>query len=341
MATCKTCGGDNASGKARCQYCDQPLQELRTLEVDWEVRTGDGATGRGRVRVQAPTTVGVEPTRAAVEAAFGATMTALGSSATAAQAQPLMAERLPALLPPGHVFESITVEAVSAFVLVGRAVAPGHAHQPHPTSGGSGCGFGCVALLLGLCCVSSGLLSVVVGFLMTSDVERMRSAQVLSAAEASRATGYVCVESVVASIDTGAPVAVDGAVCLWLSERDARGRDVVSSVPALRVGPLEVRPDALTSWDNPATFTPRVDGVVHTYKAIKADQPVTILGTVDHGVIAGGSGSAVSTRLSRNAIADHLAEVSKAGRIGGTITLVLGAMFLVLWRLASRQRANA
>lgn len=340
MATCKTCGGDNAPGKARCQYCDQPLVELRTLEVDWDVRTGDGASGRGRVRVQAPTTVGVEPTRAAVEAAFGAAMTALGSGATAEQAQPLMAQRLPALLPAGHVFESLTVDAVSAFVLVGRAVAPGAGpHVATAPGAGAGCGLGCIALLLSLCCLSSGFLSVLVGFLMASDVDRIRAAQVLSAADASRASGYVCVEGVVAAVGTDAPVAVDGTVCLYLSERDARGRTVARYAPSFRVGPLEVQPDSLTSWDNAKSHTARVDGVVHTFTAIRADQPVTILGEVERGVIAGGSGSQVSTRVSRDAVANHLADVSRASRIAGAIVFVVGALFLGAWWLARRKPA--
>lgn len=339
MATCRACGGDNAPGKARCQYCDQPLHELRTLEVDWEVRTGDGASGRGRVRVQAPTTVGVEPTRAAVEAAFGAAITALGAAATAEQAQALMVQRLPALLPAGHVFESLSVNAVSAFVLVGGAVAPaGPAPQVTAPGSGLGCGLGCFALMLGLCCVSSGLLTVLLGFFMDSDVTRLRSAQVLSAAEASRASGYVCVEGVVAAVGTEAPVAADGTVCLWLSERDERGRTVVRTAPSLRVGALEVRPDTRTNWGEAAHLSPRVDGVVRTFSAIKADQPVTIIGQVERGVISGGAGSFVSTRPSRDAVADHLAEVSRASRIFGFFVLFVGALLLVAWHLARRRR---
>jgi hypothetical protein len=338
VATCKACGGDNGPGAARCQYCDQPLADVRVVELDWELQTAGGATGRGRVKASAPAGAPTEGVRAAVEAAFGAAVTTVGADAGAARIAEAMRARLPALLPPGHTLESLDVTSVSAFVLVGRT--PGGATAPRPASGG-GCPLGCVALALSLCCITSGLAGGGTGIAMEWDVARLRSAKVVTPAEAKTATGLVTVQAATATIDSDLLLGPDGTPCLWLREDRPQGGGGASPaaehVEAFHLGPLEVRPGRVTtSWDQPEQVRAKVDGETVTYSAIRADKPVTVVGTVEAGVLQGDH-VYVSTRPSAASMADGLAEAAQAGRIGGLVSLLLGALGLFAWWRVTRR----
>ncbi|MBX3468724.1 MAG: hypothetical protein KF878_17775 [Planctomycetes bacterium] len=324
----------------RCQYCDQPLQTTRALEVHWQVRTGGGAVGRGVLRVSAPASAGAEPARVAAEAAFGAALTALGPGATPEQVQPLMAQRLPALLPAGHTLEALTVEEVSAFVPVARGVdAPHAAPFGAPAAAGSGCApLACLALAMGLCCVSSGLLGLLGGEAAAEDAARLRTATVMTADEARRTTGYVVVENVLPTAGDDAPVTSDGTVCLWLSE-PLPGKAVQRWATSFRVGDLEVRPDGQTRWDEPVSLVAAVGTRTPAgATAVRADRPVTVAGDAANGVIAGGRGSIVSTRPSRDAILRDLEHQARSGRIAMIVLTGLGALLLVAaWFLRRRR----
>lgn len=341
MATCRSCGGDNAGSVTRCQYCDQPLQATRALEVHWQVRTGGGAVGRGVLRVSAPASAGAEPARVAAEAAFGAALTALGQGATPEQVQPLMAQRLPALLPAGHTLEALTVEEVSAFVPVARGVDAPHADPfaPAPAAGGSGCTpLACLALAMGLCCVGSGLLGLLGGEAAAEDAARLRTAAVVTADEARRTTGFVVVENVLPTAGDDAPVTSDGTVCLWLSEPQP-GKASLRWTTSFRVGDLEVRPDGQTRWDEPVSLVAAVGtrtpaGAI----AVRADRPVTVAGDAANGVIAGGRGSIVSTRPSRDAVLRDLERQARSGTVALIVLTGLGGLLLVAaWFLRRRR----
>lgn len=332
MSTCRGCGGDNAPGAARCQYCDQPLQSVRALELDWDVRTGGGATGRGRLRLQAPAAVGGDAARVAVEAAFGAAMTALGPSADAARVQALMRERLPALLPPGCALEALSVESVSAFVLVGGA--------PDATaSGARGCSLGCLALATVLCCLPWGLLGPVVAVASESDIARVRGARLVTTPEEALggAPGPVALQGVVATIDSGAPVSPHGDPCLWLSEPDERGRAVVTSVDAFRVGELRVELDATVNWDSPVSYRHEVPGRSRTYTAIRADRPLLIVGTLQPGGLLAGDHVYVSTRATRDDLVEHLESMRRSAIVLGVAALLVTGLFVGLWLRRGRR----
>lgn len=340
MATCRGCGGDNAAGAARCQYCDQPLREVRALDLDWDVRTGGGATGRGRLRLQAPASLGGDAARVAVDAAFGAAVTALGPEAQAAQVEVYMRERLPALLPDGCVVEALAVESVSAFVLVGgapRGAAQG-AHGP-AAAPARGCSLGCLALFALLACLPCGLMGAVVGVASQSDIDHVRAARVLASPEAALTAerGVVAIEGVVAAVGTDAPVAPDGSVCLWLSQKGDGGRTVVSKVESFRVGPLTVQPDDGAHWDRAASFTHEVDGKSVRFQAIRADRPITLLGELLPGGVLAGEELYVSTRPRRDAIADDLVQLQRVSIGVGLAGLLVTGLLVALW-LRSRSR---
>lgn len=322
MATCKGCGGDNPAGAARCQYCDQALQTLRTLELDWDVRTGAGASGRGRLRLQAPTSVSSDAARVAIEAAFGAAVAALGPEARAAQVEAHMRERLPALLPPGCALETLAVDAVSAFVLVGRA-APSSAR---------GCSLGCLALASVLCCLPWGLLGPLMILASEEDLARLRSARVATTAqEALAAPGVVAVQGVVATVGSDAPLSPDGVPCLWLSTKGPGGEAVVEKVDAFRLGEVRVEVDDTASWDHARSFTHQVDGRTVHYQAIRADRPVLVVGTVQADGLLTGEKVTISTRPTRDALLEHLQGMQRfaiAVAIGG---LLVPGLLVALW----------
>ncbi|MCO5166475.1 MAG: hypothetical protein M9894_08930 [Planctomycetes bacterium] len=339
MATCRSCGGDNAGSATRCQYCDQPLQAVRTLEVHWQVRAGQGPVGRGILRVSAPASAGADPARVAAEAAFGAAITALGPQATAEQVQPLMAQRLPALLPPGHSLEALTVEQVSAFVPMARGVDAAASVGEGSAAAAGGCGpLACLALAMGLCCLTSGLFGIVGAQSDAEIAARLGATKVMTAEEASRASGPVAVENVLPVVGAGAPVTSDGVVCLWLSEPGPGGAARSRWVDSFRVGALEVRPDATTTWDAPVTLVAPVGTHTRGVEAIRADRPVTVAGDAANGVIGGGPGSVVSTRPSRDAVLRELERKARDGRAATVVITVIGALLLVTgWALRRRR----
>ncbi len=327
MATCKGCGGDNPPGAARCQYCDQPLHTSRTLELDWDVRTGGGASGRGRLRLQAPTSVGSDAARVAVEAAFGAAVAALGPSAQAGQVEAHMRERLPALLPAGCVVDALSVESVSAFVLVGGA--PGEA--PAGASPARGCSLGCLALAAVLCCLPWGLFGPILVMAAGEDVTRVRSARVATTPDDALAQpGLIALQGVVATVDSGAPTSPDGVACLWLSTRDERGKEVVEKVDSFQVGALRVELDDTTTWDHASSFTYKVDGKAERYQAIRADKPVLVIGAVQPGGLVTGKVT-VSTRATRDELADHYSSMRRFSLVVSGLGLVIPALLLALW----------
>lgn len=336
MATCRSCGGDNAPGKARCQYCDQPLVDVRTLELDWDVVTPTGARGRGRARLHAAPGFDAAAARGVVEAAFTLAVTIAGADAGAARVQAAMAERLPGLLPPGTTVESITVESVSAFVLVADG-GPAPAASP-PQGSGASCSLGCAALALALCCLLSGVSSFGMSFAMVADAEEFRSAKLVTPAEAAQADGYVALEAVtVSAVSSDAPLAPDGARCLWLRAQPRSGRQEPARwASSFRVGPVEVRVAPETTFDGAEAYPLGVERAEHL--AILADRPVTILGRASHGVLD--SRLRISTRRSRDELAEELERTARAARGSGLACSAVGLIALVVGFVARRAQAQ-
>lgn len=341
MATCKTCGGDNAVGKTRCQYCDQPLADARALELDWEVVSPTGARGRGRARLHASAGFDSQAARGVIEAAFILATTVLGPDAGPPQVQAAMAERLPGLLPAGTVLESITVDAVSAFVLVAGAGPGARDVSPvaQPAGGGSSCSAGCVALALALCCLTSGVSSFAMSFAMMSDVDTLRSARIVTPKEAVTAEGFVALEAAtVSAVASDAPLAPDGARCLWFRLETTQGKPQVARwASSFELGGVVVRPGPDTTFDDPQPLPAGTDRPEYT--AILADRPVTVLGRVNRGVIEG-PGVTVSPRPSRDVIADDLQHAARAGRGGGVACSLVGLVLFAFWLMAGRARAQ-
>jgi hypothetical protein len=122
VTRCRSCGGDNQPGTLRCQYCDMTMSEMQAVHVDWTCRTPRGASGRGKIDAQVPTTSGAEALRGFVDAAFSAAIDEVGAEAGPKAVEAAMGRRLSALMPKDHRIVTLEVEAVETFVLQGRPV---------------------------------------------------------------------------------------------------------------------------------------------------------------------------------------------------------------------------
>lgn len=326
MATCNGCGGDNAPGATRCQYCDQPLVVVRTLEMVWDVRTGAGATGRGRVALHVPTTVGSDVARTAVEAAFGAAVAALGPGADAPRVEAHMRERLPGLLPAGCSVELLSVESVSA---------------PARSGGGfAACSLGCMTLAAALCCLPWSVFGPLMMVGTQADIDRYEQARVVTTTDAVGSQGgLVALEGVVASVGSDAPLSPDGVPCLWLSTPAEGGRREVQKVSSFRVGDLVVELDDDAQWDAPESLSHDVGGQTVHYGAIRADRPVLVIGPVaEGGGVVRGKRVFVSTRATRDEVVHHLTNVKWMGLALMILGLLVPAALAVLWFMRGRSR---
>ena len=358
MVKCQSCGAENAPGRARCEYCDAALVATRHLDVSWSARSRDGLAGRGRVVVVgAGEDATGERVRSAAEAAFAAAIDQVGAQATADQVTAAMLERLPALLPSGWTIETCLVEALSAPPVGGA--------QPRP-AGSPGSGVGCkvpAALVLMFftaafgCCGLAGLLA---GSDASGRLARVKGAQVMTAAEAQRATGLVAIEAQVASVDS--PLLVRGKPCLqveatftpWRKVEVRRGNEVevrrepgpakpaeLSRVQGIRLGPLPVTFDEHVTRMEPMVALEGADEDElgrTTWKVFPAEKPLTVVGPVHDGVLTADEVSTFATHANLEA---HLASEARFGRIMGIVFLVMAGLAMTLTALSLRSRPQA
>lgn len=356
MVKCQSCGAENAPGRARCEYCDAALVATRHLDVSWSARSRDGLAGRGRVVVVgAGEDATGERVRSAAEAAFAAAIDQVGAQATADQVTAAMLERLPALLPSGWTIETCLVEALSAPPVGGA--------QPRP-AGTPGTGVGCklpfgLVLLLGAlplgCC---GLGGILVGSEASGRLTRIEPAKVMSAAEAAQATeatGPVCVEGQLAVV--ASPLVVQGRPCLyvestftpWRKVEVRRGNEVevrrergtseakqADWVLQFGLGPLQVQyQDHITRYEPLVPLADEEDERGRTtWQVFPADKPITVVGRMAGSVL---SADEVSGHPTKAALVGHLSSQKSSGRVVGLLSLGLAGLLVLLAGLSFRQ----
>lgn len=359
MLTCNSCGGDNPPGKLRCQYCDRVLVETRALDLEWSARTESGTSGRGRLELQVPVSAEAGQLRQLAQAAFSAAVADAGPDAGPERVRTAMEQRLGALLPRDHRVVTLTVEALDAFVLVGRPVdeaRPFHARAT-PAAGGSGARplLGLGACGLGSCCLLWGAVALAAGGDVATAIGRAERARVVTAAEAAQADGLVCVEGATAVVDSVLTIPGDATPYLVLVRSETRtdvvqvtrtrtrngrretetrdevretaGAPVTRAVSRFRAGGLTVDPTGAELDELAPVAGTQVDGAsTYTYKGLRADQPLTIIGTARRGAVANAPDDRllISTRSDRAAVVTHLRSLATGMRGVGVAGLVVG-----------------
>lgn len=379
MLTCNSCGGDNPPGKLRCQYCDRTLVETRALHIEWSATTERGASGRGTLDVQAPASAEAGHIRGLAQAAFSAAVADAGPGAGPDRVRQAMETRLGALLPKDHRVVTLAVDALEAFQLVGRPVdgagpVPARPAAPVRASGGSG-----ARPLLGLglcgmssCCLLWGVMALLVGGDIATAIGRAEQARVLQPAEAARANGLVCVEGATASVASALMIPGDPTPYLVLvrtevrsdvvqvtrtttrnGRRETETRDEIrrtegaaqtSTVARFRAGGLVVEPAGAEIDEVVAVAGTQIDGASSfTYKGLRADQPLTIVGTARDGVVANASGDRlyISTRKDRSAVVAHLRSLATGMKGVAVLGLVFGLIGAIVGGRALTRKAAA
>lgn len=341
------------------------LAELQQVHVDWTCRTPRGASGRGKVDAQVPTSSGAEALRGFVDAAFSAAIDEVGAEAGPKAVEAAMDRRLSALLPKDHRIVTLEVQAVETFVLTARPAEPvrGGAGPAGPAPQ-KGCGLVGIFLLVasGSCCLLFGVAGFGAGSEWSAAQAAARRAPVMSAAAAAKASGLVCVEGVTAQVDSALRVEGAGEVpYLVLVETESRqeryterstrhldedrrvtvteertrtvkGDPVRRVVPRFAVGPLVVVTDG-AQWDGEAALAAtRVSGAsTFAYTGLRADVPLTIVGHAQAGTLGkGGETFVISTQPNQAALVARLGSLSTGSRVFGGFALAAGALLLVL-----------
>lgn len=372
MAQCRSCGGDNPAGAQRCEYCDQPLVSATTaIAVSWTASTSEGASGRGRVQVHAPSGATVDRVQAAAEAAFAAAVDALGPRADADDVADAMRERLAGLLPGDHVLAGFELDvfgpASAAPPAAGGAAAAGSAAATGVSIVGA-----LVFLMFASCLLCSGILFIFMGGKEGELADRVDQARVVTADVAADAEGLVCVEAEVAEVDSAlvvppedvAPLesaAGEATRCIYYSvriepkrevevrrdgevttERRRRGssRTEKRHVSSFTLLGLSVHTSGDTKFDDgdadPFLELEATDGH-YTYSGLPADVPITVVGEARDGKL---DASIVSGRLTQGAIAGHVRSQARIGAVmgwictgfGALLVLAAGLLLLLRWR---------
>jgi len=375
MTQCSSCGGANPPEALRCEYCDQALAAVKALEVAWSARTGDGATGEGRIRVNAPATTEAARVRTILEAAFAASVDAVGSSAGTDELRSAMQERLGSLLPKDHQLIELEVSSFKAFVLVAGKVAPARAAPPVAaarTPVKSGGGKSALAILgCSLLTCMFGGLCLVGGALKASEAKHVKEAKVMSAEEAEGAAGMVCVEGTVATVDSALVVPGLEAGCLYYEEtivrtvettrtttrgsdgtnrqQKSRRTERVGPVPKVvqrfHLGPLVVVPDLesdllKTQFLGLEKLPGRSEGETQwEYSGLRVGIPLTVVGEVQAGEMrVGGPVFVVSSLKDKAAVVDSLESSATFGFVVGVLALLAGGGGLAAFAFTSRRR---
>jgi hypothetical protein len=358
MSACQSCGGANSPSATHCEYCDQPLGGRQLVEVAWSARTAGGASGQGRIAVEAPTGTSTDRLRALAEAAFASAVDAEGAEASAEQIQSAMGEGLGPLLPTDHTITTLEITSFQAFVLVGKA-----ADAAEPAAAPSGAGRRTVSLGLlavSLCCLSSGGVCMLGGVLKSEEAKVVLSAPIVSVDDAPSASGLICVEAAVAQVSSALVAAVadprraevaaveTGIACLFLRETVTRTIRTPSGkksskkthvtnrhVDSFKLGALIVEPTDATQFLGLETLPSLTEGDVRTtYKALRVSTQLTVIGNVNGGVMTAVSGTGhkvfVSSAAGRDAVAAELKTASRVGYQFGYVALALGGFVLFL-----------
>lgn len=285
---CQSCGAESDGARARCEYCDAPLQGVRALEVQWTARGRDGVAGRGRVSVAAPPDLSAEQLRAKAEAAFAAALDAAGAGASVDQVSASMRERIAAMLGREVQLQACEVQALTAGPLPGQA--PG-GRPAAPASSNIACRVFAALLLISIAACSGfcGLGGWIAGTESAALAARARQAQVLKVPEARQAQGLVVVESHRPEVD--APLLVGEVPCLKIDRpRDPKQLD---RAPGFRLNRLEVLIDPDTRFDPLREVGKEGARAINGFRA---DQDVTVMGEVRDGVLRAELVSALSGR---------------------------------------------
>jgi hypothetical protein len=344
------------------------MSEMQAVHVDWTCRTPRGVTGRGKLDAQVPVAEGAparaDGLRGFVDAAFSAAVDEVGPEAGPKAVEAAMDRRLSALLPKDHRIVTLEVEAVETFVLQGRPVdQPSHAgsgpgaRPAQPVKPGI-LGLFCL-VAAGSCCLLMGVGGIGAGSDFASQKAVAAKAPVMTAIEAVKATGLVCVQGVTAQVDSALRIPGGEKSYLVLVEtettteaytskttRTVNGRrETVETegerskslpatrtvVPRFRVGPLAVVTDG-ASWDGEkALAASRKSGAsTFAYTGFDADQPLTIVGHVQAGSLGkGGEAFVISSQKSRDDLVAHLASLSTSTRAFGVVAALVGVAFFL------------
>jgi hypothetical protein len=342
------------------------------LEVAWSAQTAEGANGAGRVAIEAPTGTSTDTLMAAAEAAFAGAVDAKGAEASAEAIQAEMKERLGALLPENQTLTTLEVTSFESFVLVAGAV------KSETVAKDAGSGRKPVALVLlglSLFCLASGGLCLLGGVLKSEEAALIKTAKIVSPEDAGAASGLICLEAVVAQIDSAivAPVAPPssgdvasvqtGIACLFLREtvtrtthkpvgtprngeqrtRDSKKTKVINHfVSRFLVGELLIQPTERTEFLGLAPLPSRSERDVHTkYLALAATTKITLVGRVNNGIMMEATGPTnrifVSSAPTRDALAADLKQASRMGYQFGFPAIAFGCIVLVFSLIGFRR----
>jgi hypothetical protein len=202
-----------------------------------------------------------------------------------------------------------------------------------------------LAVFAGICLL--GGVAVLFGSSQTRDLEHaVQAAMVRSAEDAAEATGLVCVEATAPEV--AQPYRIPGTQidCLYVEEkrekREKRRRTGSSSssrsrtttttndhaAPTFGLGPLTVNTNGATYRGTRQLHqTSNSSGSTRTtvtWSGIEAGTPVTVVGTVNGGAIAGGEPFVITPLPSKQALVDDLESSAKLMSVLGFLALIVG-----------------
>jgi hypothetical protein len=330
VSVCPGCGANNDDGVVRCEYCGSSLGGSSTLVLEWSASTHEGAQANGQAELSVPVGVEAGQVKAQIEAAYSKAVDALGPSASAEQIRDALWEQLEVLLPAEHRLKDLKVASHGM-----QAPTPG-------AQGGGGCQT--FALLTGLvaavsfCCGSFGIF-------MQEDfagqAERVESAAVVSLEEASSAEGLICLESVVANVDSAVVVPSTDLACLYFKgsqgKTQADRQDVEERVERFRVGTLTVETAELKFLKPPGLGVKSSSGA--EWEGFKVGGPVTLVGEQRGGTMRGGELFLLSHEPSQEALVAKLRSEAKVGTVFAWVCLGTAVVWgLMTCFLAFRRR---
>lgn len=317
---CTSCGAEASPGRARCEYCDAPLQEARALEVQWTARGRDGVAGRGLVAVTAAPDFSAEQLRAKAEAAFAAALDDTGAKAGADQVSAAMRERLTTMLGPGIPLQACEVQAITTGDLPAPAPAPGAGMGPVVCRLFAALFLVSLALCSGMC----GLGGLINSRDHSAKLAMVETAEVMGIPKAREASGPVCIESHVPIVET--PLRHADVPLLYLAP--GPGKSKPEHVAAFRLNRLEVTVTSGTVFEPLEEIGPEPRDQRRGFPAEKA---ITVAGVVNQGTLRA---ELVTTHATKAELVSWLREKASNDRVFGISGLVacvvLGVLALVM-----------
>jgi hypothetical protein len=230
---------------------------------------------------------------------------------------------------------------------------------------------GVFTLLVGFCCLASGALMLAISSDEAEVAKRIARATVVGADQRASAAGLVCFEGATARVDSAVmlrpgsqgPEGADLVPCLIAHVTTTTEEEVTStttgadgrtresthtqrksetetrSVQAFRIdgARVDLGDGAQAILVEPTALTRRVEGkVTHSFKVVRADQPITVIGQATAGVISAQPGQRVvlSPLVTKEAVLK--AQRSKAKVAGNLGWVMMGfGLLLALFGLVS------